>query len=151
MEENAAIYEGGYSKVLGMIEDGRIKNSQAANAAIAEYKDAIHQLEQQATDLSDAHFKIMSSKDQVMADFARRTMILMLIVVIIASVVAVLTAQVIARGVSRPVEAMTTHLAEMAEPAFMGWSPFVGPLQAAVGAFCPTSAAGSPLGVPSGT
>jgi methyl-accepting chemotaxis protein len=114
MEENASVYEGGYSKVLGMIEDGRIKTPQAANTAIAEYKDAIHQLEQEATDLSDAHFKIMSSKDQVMADFARRTMILMLIVVIIASVVAVLTAQVIARGVSRPVEAMTTHLAEMA-------------------------------------
>jgi methyl-accepting chemotaxis protein len=114
MEENASIYEGGYAKVLGMIEDGRIKTPQAANTAIIEYKDAIHQLEQEATDLSDAHFKIMSSKDQVMADFARRTMILMLIVVIVASIVAVLTAQVIARGVSRPVEAMTTHLAEMA-------------------------------------
>jgi len=114
MEENAAIYEGGYAKVLAMIEDGRIKTPQAANTAIIEYKDPIHQLEQEATDLSDTHFKIMSSKDQVMADFARRTMILMLIVVIVASIVAVLTAQVIARGVSRPVEAMTTHLAEMA-------------------------------------
>ncbi len=49
-----------------------------------------------------------------MADFARRTMILMFFVVIVAAVVAVLTAQIIARGVSRPVEAMSSHLAEMA-------------------------------------
>src|SRR5258708_32119385 len=114
MDENASNYENGYSKVLAMIEDGRLKTPQAANAAIAEYKASIHQLEQDPTHLADAHFKTISSKDQVMADFARRTMILMLFIVIIASIVAVLTAQVIARGVSRPVEAMTTHLAEMA-------------------------------------
>ena len=114
MEENASAYEGGYMKVLAMIEDGRIKTPQAANAAIIEYKDAIHQLEGSAAELSDAHFKIMSSKDVVMADFARRTMILMFFVVIVAAVVAVLTAQIIARGVSRPVEAMSSHLAEMA-------------------------------------
>jgi methyl-accepting chemotaxis protein len=114
MVENAASYENGYTKVIGMIEDGRIKTPQAANLAIAEYKDPIHALEQEATDLSEEHFKIMSGKDQVMADFARRTMFLMLGVVLIAGVVAILTAQIIARGVSRPVEAMTIHLAEMA-------------------------------------
>jgi methyl-accepting chemotaxis protein len=41
-------------------------------------------------------------------------MYLMLSIVIIAGIVAMLTAQIIARGVSRPVEAMTLHLAEMA-------------------------------------
>src|SRR5579864_2570149 len=34
MEENASSYENGYAKVLGMIEDGRIKTPQAANQAI---------------------------------------------------------------------------------------------------------------------
>ena len=114
MAENAATYESGYSKVLGMIENGQIKTPQAANTAIIEYKGAIHQFEADATDLSDEHFKSMAAMDQVMMDFARRTVILMLVVVIIAVIVAVLTAQVIARGVSRPVETMTTHLAEMA-------------------------------------
>jgi len=99
---------------MGSIEEGRIKTPQAANTAIIEYKSAIHDLEQTAQELSMAHFKIMAGKDQVMAEFAQRTMFLMLFVVIVASIVAVLTAQVIARSVSRPVETMTTHLAEMA-------------------------------------
>ncbi len=114
MEEDAANYENGYGKVMGLIEDGRIKTPQAANTAIIEYKSSIHNLEQTAQELSAAHFKIMAGKDQVMAEFAQRTMFLMFFVVILASIVAILTAQVIARGVSRPVEAMTTHLAEMA-------------------------------------
>lgn len=114
MEENASTYENGYTKVLAMIEDGRIKTPQTANESLAQYKDAIHQLEQEATDLSDAHFKIMSGMDQVMTDFARRTTSLMLLVVVIAIIVALLTAQVIARGVSRPVQAMATHLSELA-------------------------------------
>ncbi len=114
MEEDATNYENGYSKVMGLIEDGRIKTPQAANTAIIDYKSAIHDLEQTAQGLSVAHFKTMASKDQVMAEFAQRTMFLMLFVVIVASIVAILTAQVIARSVSRPVEAMTTHLAEMA-------------------------------------
>ena len=114
MEANASAYESGYTKVLGMIEDGRIKTPQAANEAIKQYKDAIHDLEQEATDLSEAHFKTMSGMDQVMTDFARRTTSLMLAVVIIAIIIALLTAQVIARGVSRPVQAMAGHLSELA-------------------------------------
>ena len=114
MEEDATNYENGYSKVIGLIEDGHIKTPQAANTAIIEYKSAIHDLEQTAQELSTAHFKIMAGKDQVMAEFAQRTMFLMLFVVIVASIVSILTAQVIARSVSRPVETMTAHLAEMA-------------------------------------
>jgi len=114
MEENASTYENGYNKVLGMIEDGRIKTPEAANEAIKEYKDPIHELEQEASDLSDSHFKIMSGMDQVMTDFARRTSSLMLGVVVIAVIIALLTAQVIARGVSRPVQAMATHLSGLA-------------------------------------
>ena len=114
MEENASAYESGYTKVLAMIEDGRIKTPQAANAAIIEYKGAIHDLEQEATDLSDAHFKIMSGMDQVMMDFARRTTSLMLVIVVIAVIVALLTAQLIARGVSRPVQAMSNHVSDLA-------------------------------------
>ena len=114
MEENASAYENGYTKVLAMVEDGRIKTPQTANESISEYKDAIHKLEQEATDLSDAHFKIMSGMDQVMTDFARRTTSLMLVVVVIAVIVALLTAQLIARGVSRPVQGMAGHLSELA-------------------------------------
>jgi methyl-accepting chemotaxis protein len=114
MEVNASAYENGYTKVLGMIEDGRIKTPQAANEAIVQYKDAIHDLEQEASDLSEAHFKTMSGMDQVMTDFARRTTSMMLVVVIIAIIIALLTAQVIARGVSRPVQSMAGHLSELA-------------------------------------
>lgn len=114
MAANAATYESGYNKVLGMIEDGRIKTPQAANTAIIEYKDAIHQFEADATQLSDEHFKSMAAKDQVMTDFARRTTALMMIIVVIAVMVALLTAQLIARGVSRPVQGMAEHLSELA-------------------------------------
>ncbi len=114
MEEEASNYEAGYLKVINAIEEGRTKTPQAANTAIIEYKASIHALEGAAADLSAEHFKIMGGKDQVMAEFAQRTMFLMLFVVVVAFVVAILTAQMIARSVSRPVEAMTTHLAEMA-------------------------------------
>ena len=114
MEGDATAYETGYTRVIGMIEGGQIKTPQAANEAIKAYKDSIHQLETDASGLSDEHFKSMAGKDQVMMDFAQRTTILMLVVVTLAILVALATARIIARGVTRPVEVMTSHLAEMA-------------------------------------
>jgi methyl-accepting chemotaxis protein len=114
MEENALTYENGYTKVLALIEDGKVKTPQGCNEAIGEFKTPIHSLEQEATDLSDAHFQIMSGMDQVLMGFARRTTFQMLFIVIIAAIIAITVAQVVARSVSRPVETMTNHMAEMA-------------------------------------
>jgi methyl-accepting chemotaxis protein len=114
LKENATVYEGGFGKVVGLIQDGRVKTPQAANEAIAEYKEPIHALEKASSEISNKHSETMSAKDQVIGDFARRTMMLMFSVVGIAIIVAIVVAQVIARSVSVPVVAMAAHLADMA-------------------------------------
>ena len=114
MKDNAATYENGYLKVLGMIENGQLKTPQAANQAVGEYKGAIHQFEADASELSAEHFKSMAGQDAAMTEFARKTLALMLLVVGLAIIVAIVVAQMIARSVSVPVVAMATHLAEMA-------------------------------------
>lgn len=114
IQENFKVYEGGYLAVLGKIEDGRIKTPQAANAAINEYKGAIHQLEDDAGKLAEDHFKIMSGREQVMAEFAQRATTLMLFVVVLATVVALAIAQFTGRSVSRAVVDMTIHLRGLA-------------------------------------
>jgi methyl-accepting chemotaxis protein len=52
MRDDLATYEGGYSKVLGLIEQGKLHTPQECNLAITEYKDPIHRLEDLATELS---------------------------------------------------------------------------------------------------
>ena len=114
VKDNANTYEGGFNKVIGLMQNGQIKTPQAANAAIADYKQSIHALENTAYELSNKHTNVMEGKEQVINEFARRTMMLMFFVVGLAVVVGVIIAQLIGRGVSRPVQLMAGHLADMA-------------------------------------
>ena len=114
VKDDANTYEGGFNKVIGLIQNGQIKTPQAANAAIADYKQSIHALENTAYERSNKHTNVMEGKEQVIDEFARRTMMLMFFVVGLAVVVGIIIAQLIGRGVSRPVQLMAGHLADMA-------------------------------------
>src|SRR5260370_34432614 len=55
MREDLATYESGYTKVLNMIQEGKLHTPQECNAKITEYKDPIHRLEDLATELTNRH------------------------------------------------------------------------------------------------
>src|SRR5258708_18182094 len=94
---------------------GAIKTPAQGNAAIAQDKDEIHRMEAAAGDLSAAHQKILSGRELTIADFARRTSIVMLLIVIVTFGVATVVTVLVSRGITRPVKTMATHLHEMAQ------------------------------------
>src|SRR5260221_5736453 len=59
MREDLAIYETGYTKVLGMIQEGKLHTPQDCNAKINESKDSIHRLEDLATELTNRHAEVL--------------------------------------------------------------------------------------------
>src|SRR5258707_6742001 len=59
MREDLATYESGYTKVLNMIQEGKLHTPQECNAKITEYKDPIHRLEDLATELTNRHAEVL--------------------------------------------------------------------------------------------
>src|SRR5690349_4711706 len=59
MREDLDIYEAGYTKVLGLIQEGKLHTPQECNAKINEYKDSIHRLEDLASELTNRHAEVM--------------------------------------------------------------------------------------------
>ena len=109
------IYEQGVQAVAAGIENKKIKTPQQGNLKVTEVKDEIHKMEAAATELSENHRKIMSSKEGTITEFARRTAIALIGTVLITFFVASLVTVVISRGTSRPVKSMAAHLQEMAQ------------------------------------
>jgi methyl-accepting chemotaxis protein len=59
MGEDLDVYEGGYTKVLNLIEQGKLHTPQECNQTIIQYKDSIHRLEAVATDLTNRHAEVL--------------------------------------------------------------------------------------------
>jgi methyl-accepting chemotaxis protein len=115
MNSDISLYERGYNRVLASIGTGTVKTPEEGNAAIKVDKDEIHRMEADAGDLSERHQQIISGKDATITDFARRTAIIMLVVVLITFGVAGIVTVLVSRGITRPVKLMANHLHEMAQ------------------------------------
>ena len=72
-------------------------------------------MEDTAAKLSDGHRKIMATKDVTISDFAKRTSIVMVLVVLVTFIVATLVTVLVSGGITRPVKSMAAHLHEMAQ------------------------------------
>src|SRR5258708_5297859 len=59
MREDLATYETGYTRGLGMIQEGKLHTPQDCNAKINESKDSIHRLEDLATELTNRHAEVL--------------------------------------------------------------------------------------------
>jgi len=59
MRDDLVTYEGGYAKVLGLIEQGKLHTPQECNQTITQYKDPIHRLEASASDLTNRHAEVL--------------------------------------------------------------------------------------------
>src|SRR5581483_10203347 len=62
MRADLVIYTTGFNKVISLVREGKIKTTQEANQAIAEYKDDIRRLEQVAADFAAKNSEQMNKE-----------------------------------------------------------------------------------------
>jgi methyl-accepting chemotaxis protein len=103
MREEVNKYEAGMSKVYGMVQSGQITTPQDGNAAISEYKDAIHKLEQTAKDFATHGNDRMDQALPTINAVTSRTTWVMTILTLVAIFISIGFSAVISRTISRPV------------------------------------------------
>jgi len=101
MREDLDIYEGGYARVLGMIEQGKLRTPQECNQLITQYKDPIHRLEAAATDLTNRHSEVLVPMVEQIAKTTATTLAVFSVLAIFVSIGITL---VISRGISKPIQ-----------------------------------------------
>src|SRR5260370_28275129 len=101
MREDLATYESGYTKVLNMIQEGKLHTPQECNAKITEYKDPIHRLEDLATQLTNHHAEVLVPPAYEEAQATTTTLVIFSMVSIFVSIVVTL---VISRGINKTLQ-----------------------------------------------
>ncbi|HKW64165.1 MAG TPA: methyl-accepting chemotaxis protein [Candidatus Acidoferrum sp.] len=101
MTEDMDVYEGGFTKVLNMIEQGKLKTPQECNQTITQYKDSIHRLESAASDLTNRHSEVLVP---LVEQIAKTTTTTILIFSITAIFVSIIITVVISRGITKPLQ-----------------------------------------------
>ena len=106
MKTELANYESGFMKVLGSLQAGKIKTTQAANAAITEYKDQIHKLENAAKDLADETSKRMDAQEGLVKSRTKFTNMVMISLSLAAIALCLFIVAVMTRSIVVPVNAI---------------------------------------------
>jgi methyl-accepting chemotaxis protein len=101
MSEDLDVYEGGYTKVLNMIDQGKLHTPQECNQTITQYKDSIHRLESVATELTNRHAEVLVPLVEQIAKTTTTTLVIFSLVAIFVSVVITL---VISKGITKPIQ-----------------------------------------------
>jgi methyl-accepting chemotaxis protein len=101
MRADMVIYEGGFTKVLGLIEQGKLHTPQECNQTISQYKDSIHRLEDTATELTNRHAEVLVPMVEEIAKTTVSTLVIFSVVAIFVSIVITL---VISRGITKPIQ-----------------------------------------------
>lgn len=101
MGEDLDVYEGGYAKVVAMIEQGKLHTPQECNQTIVQYKDSIHRLEAVATDLTNRHAEVLVPMVEQIAKTTTTTLVIFSVVSIFVSILITL---VISRGITKPIQ-----------------------------------------------
>jgi methyl-accepting chemotaxis protein len=101
MRDDLVTYEGGYTKVLSLIDQGKLHTPQECNQTITQYKDPIHRLEQAASDLTNRHAEVLVPMVEEIARTTTTTLVIFSLISIIVSIVITL---VISRGITKPIQ-----------------------------------------------
>ena len=101
MIEDLDAYESGYTKVLNLIEQGKLRTPQEANQTITQYKDSIHRLEAAASDLTNRHSEVLVPLVEQIAKTTTTTILIFSITAIFVSIIITL---VISRGITKPLQ-----------------------------------------------
>lgn len=102
MKSDMDQYDKGMAKVMTMIAAGQVKTPEAGNIAISTYKDPIHKLESVSTELAAAGVDRMESKEKVMMELARQTVLIIVICIIAALCLSVLIGILLTRSITGP-------------------------------------------------
>ncbi|TAN45467.1 MAG: methyl-accepting chemotaxis protein [Nitrospirae bacterium] len=84
-QKQIEVYGSGFNKVLGLINDGKVKTTQEANAAIGEFKDSTHKLEKEAEELAARAVKKMDSSAEFIQGLEKRIVLTMAVLVGVAA------------------------------------------------------------------
>ncbi len=87
MVEDMDVYEGGFTKVLNMIEQGKLRTPQEANQTITQYKDSIHRLESAAGDLTNRHSEVLVPLVEQIAKTTTTTIVIFSFTAIFVSII----------------------------------------------------------------
>jgi methyl-accepting chemotaxis protein len=101
MRADMVIYEGGFTKVLGMIEQGKLHTPQECNQTISQYKDSIHRLEDTATEITNRHAEVLVP---MVEEIAKTTVSTLVVFSVVAIFVSILITLVISRGITKPIQ-----------------------------------------------
>jgi methyl-accepting chemotaxis protein len=101
MREDLDAYESGFTKVLGLIQEGKLHSPQECNFKINEYKDSIHRLEDLASELTTRHAEVLVPMVTEIAKTTTTTLVIFSVVSIFLSIVITL---VISRGITKPIQ-----------------------------------------------
>jgi methyl-accepting chemotaxis protein len=103
MKDNLALYSAGFSKVYGMIRDGRVKTTAEANAAIAEYKDESHKLEKVAAEFAAEGYKRLDHIKELVQVEMKEALRVMIPTVVVVLIIGVASALLITRSIRKPI------------------------------------------------
>jgi methyl-accepting chemotaxis protein len=115
MKSELAAYDGGFKKVLTMIEAGQLKTASQANEAINAYKDSIHKLESSSQDLANEANVRMDKQEGMFVDRAKHTNTIMLALSFIAIALSVIVTVIITRSITVPVAIGVTVAKRLSE------------------------------------
>jgi methyl-accepting chemotaxis protein len=101
MREDLDAYESGYSKVLGLIQEGKLRSPQECNAKINEYKDSIHRLEDLATELTNRHAEVLVP---MVTEIAKTTTTTLVVFSVLSIFVSIIITLLISRGITKPIQ-----------------------------------------------
>ncbi len=113
-------YTAGFQKVYAMIKEGKIKTPQEANAAIGEYKDEAHKMEQASKDLATATNERMDKQEEVVKQHTHRTFVIMLVLAAIATAAGIGLTILTTRNITAQVGGEPAVIAEMAKKVAAG-------------------------------
>jgi methyl-accepting chemotaxis protein len=108
MTEDLDVYEGGFTRVLNLIEQGKLRTPQDCNQTITQYKDSIHRLEAAASDLTNRHSEVLVPLVEQIAKTTTTTIVIFSFTAIFVSIIITL---VISRGITKPIQEVV-HVVE---------------------------------------
>lgn len=103
MKEGLKIYQEAFSNILKQLEEGKIKTSPEANAAMTPFKDAIRQLEGEGDAIADRSRKKMNDDSLNIAAYSQKTSYIIFAVSFFALVFGLVVSLLLSRSIVEPV------------------------------------------------
>lgn len=115
MKSLQAAYGAGFKRVTLLIKAKRVRSPQAANRAISEYKEPIHNLEKLAGDFAASGNERMAERAESTLSFSKKITYLIASIAVLALLAGVLISIAIARSISNPVFEMAAVARRLAK------------------------------------